>query len=237
MKYLFLLVLVFVLNGCGQGSGSKKSAEANALEQGFEMLDEGRFEDAIQYFERVYQSKPSDDALKAWASAYVARAGLKVSSLYEAFTTFPSEKKVTQDNILVQIQAYKNSLDNLPYVKGTDRADLQTATSILQMHSTSSVRLFRAILNLVLLRSTFSDGDKVLLNAHTKVDLNSDLKLVCKLEWRKLRSWLQIWPAYGLELKQDLDFAFPAKKKQWSEGEKFFKDARNFSTTIAKECN
>lgn len=237
MKYLFFLVFVFILNGCGQGGASKKSAESNALEQGFELLDEGRFDEAIHYFERVYESRPSDDALKAWASAYVARAGVKVSSLYEAFTTFPSEKKVTKDNILVQIQAYKNSLDSLPYVKGSQRSDLQTATSILQLRNTSSVRLFRAILNLVLLRSTFSDGDKVLLNANFKIDLNTDLKAVCKLEWKKLRSWLQVWPVYGLELKQDLDFAFPAKKKQWSEGEKFFKEARSFSTTIAKECN
>lgn len=236
MKRLIFLVFITILSGCGQGKNSHQSRESLTLETGFEMIDQGRYEYAIHYFQRVYQAKPTDDALKAWASAYVARAGLKVSDLYKAFSTFPKENKLSQDPLLVQIETYRKSLEQIPYVKGEAREDLQSATAILKARNSSTVRLFRGILNLVLLRSTFSDGDKLLLDADLKVDLDKDLKVICKIEWRKLRTWLQAWTLYGIELKQDLDFAFPSKKKDWQDGEKFFLDARKLSTTLVRSC-
>ena len=241
MKRLFLLVIVIILSGCGRGQNSHQTRDAQTLEPGFEMIDQGRYDDAIHYFQNVYEAKPSDDALKAWASVYVARAGLKISTLYKAYQAFPkgkaNDEQSNQENILLQIQAYQKSLEQIPYVKGEARNDLQEAAAILQARNSKSVRLFRSFLNLVLLRSTFSDGNKVLLNADAKIDLQQGLKVVCKLEWKKLRSWILNWTVYGLELKKDLDFAFPAKQKDWKQGEKFFTDARKLSTTLVRTCD
>src|SRR6476619_3991764 len=129
MKRLFLLVIVIILSGCGRGQNSHQTRQAQDLEPGFEMVDQGRFEDALHYFENVYDAKPSDDALKAWASVYVARAGLKVSTLYKAYQAFPkgkpTEEQSNQENILLQIQAYRKSLEQIPHVKGEARNDLQ----------------------------------------------------------------------------------------------------------------
>ena len=236
-----MLTIVIILSGCGRGENSHQTREAQDLEPGFEMIDQGRYEDALHYFQNVYEAKPTDDALKAWASVYVARAGLKISTLYKAYESFPkgkaNQQQNNEENILLQIQAYQKSLEQIPHVKGEARADLQSAAAILQVRDSKSVRLFRSFINLVLLRSTFSDGDKLLLNADAKVDLQQGLKVVCKLEWKKLRTWLQAWTAYGLELKKDLDFAFPAKQKDWKQGEKFFTDARKLSTTLVRTCD
>lgn len=245
MKRLFALAFVIILSGllggCGRGQNSHQTKQAQALEPGFEMVEQGRFEDAIQYFEGVYETKPTDDALKAWASVYVARAGLKISTLYKAYLSFPKGTSASadsnQDNILLQIQAYQKSLEQIPYIKGDARTDLKTAATILQVRDSQSVRLFRSFINLVLLRSTFSDGNQVLLNADVKVDLQQGLKVVCKLEWKKLRSWISIWTTYGLELKKDLDFAYPSKRKDWLQGQKFFTDARKLSTTLVRTCD
>lgn len=237
MKKILAIFFALTLMNCGGSKNSHETSESQVISEGFEILDQGRFEDALLYFEGVYETRPSDDVLKAWASVYVARAGVKISSLYKAFSTFPSETQVTKDNFLVQIQAYKTSLEKIPYVQGEDRNDLRSATALLMMRKTQSVRLFRGILNLVLLRSAFSDGDKVLAKINLQVNLDKDLKPLCKFDWKKLTSWLQVWPLYGIELKKDLDLAFPSDQKKWAEGEKLFLESRKFAKSLAFACD
>jgi hypothetical protein len=237
MKHLIFLAFVVFLNSCGHGTNSSENSQDQEMRTGFELVDQGRYDEAARYFEGLYRVKQTDEALKGWASVYIAKSGLQVASLYKAFTTLPSETKVTAENVLVQVQAYKKSLDQIPYLKDENRDNLKTASKLLQQRSTSTVRLLRAIVNLVLLRSTFSDGDKLLLKANLKIQSDKDLKPVCKIEWKALRAWLKDWSFYGLELKTDLDYALPSKKSQWASGEGFFKQVQNFSTTIVRTCD
>ncbi len=236
MKRLLSCLFALLVLGCGDNNGSDQASEATSLEAGFELVAQNRFEDAIRYFENMYLSKPTDDALKAWASVYVSRAGIKISSLYIAFSTFPAPTEITKDNLLPSIKSYQQSLESIPYVKNEARDDLETASAILKSRKSASVRLFRAVVNLILLRSTFSDGNAKLKNAKFKVDLDENLKVVCKLDWKNLKTWLQDWTYFGLEMKQDLDLAFPKKVKDWNQGGRFFSDAREMSTTLTTVC-
>src|SRR5690349_7098368 len=121
MKRLLGLILIVILGACSGHNGSKKTTEGDALEEGFELVDQGRYDEAIVYFQNIYDSNPSDDALKALASVYVTRAGVKVTTLYKAFDSMPHQEGVTRDNILPLIQAYKESLEQFPYAKDQDR--------------------------------------------------------------------------------------------------------------------
>ncbi len=245
MKYAISLVFVTflsgLLGGCEGLHRSQAPSESQSIQTGLEMVDQGQYEEALQYFQGLYQASPSDNVLKAWASVYVARAGLKVSTLYEAFKTFPKENlgsnPESADDLIQQLRVYKKSLDLIPYIRGTAREDLQSASAILQSRNTPTVRVFRGFIDLVLLRSTFSDGDQILLSPDIKVSLNQNLKIVCKMEWRQVKSWLESWTLYGLELKQDLDFSFPSHQKDWAQGEKFFQDARGFSSQLTRTCD
>ncbi len=235
MKRLLCLFLVVFLGGCAEENSGRRS-ESEAFEEGFEMVEKGQFENAILYFQNLYQTNPTDDALKAWASVYVARSGLTVATLYNAYASLPQQETVTRDNLIPMMKAYQASLEQIPYAQEQDRADLQAAYDILQSRSAPSVRLFRSMVGLVLLRSHFSDGSERLLDANFSVDFDKNLKLVCKVDWRRFRNWLQTWTAYGTELTQDLKIALPKQVESLDESGKFFTQSRELSTTLSTAC-
>ncbi len=235
---LFLLILMtLVSTSCSDGKSSSRASEADVFNDGFELVEQGQYENAILYFQNVYQKNPTDNALKAWASVYLSRAQVKISSLYLAFEALPKPGKVNQENILSLIKSYQQALEKIPYVQVTARQDLEIASAILKSRNSSSVRLFRAALNLVLLRSAFSDGNSRLMDAHFKLDFDENLQLICKLDWKKLRVWILEWTRFGLEMKQDLNFAFPLKSKSWESSGKFFTESRSLTTSISRVCN
>ena len=237
MKKILCVFLILFISGCADEVTSERPSEGEAFEEGFDLVEAGRYENAILYFQNLYQSNPTDDALKAWASVYVSRAGLKVSTLYDAYKTLPTQTRVTRNNLLPLIKAYQQGLEKIPYAQDQDRVDLQTAYDILHSRSSPSVRLFRAMVGLVLLRSTFSDGSERILDADFKIDLDKNLKIVCKIDWRRFRAWLQTWTVYGVELSDDLMIAFPEQAKDYEESKKFFVDSRDLSTTVTTVCN
>lgn len=236
MKRIFCLFLVIFLGACGE-ENSDRPSEGEAFEEGFDMVEKGMYENAILYFQNLYQTNPTDDALKAWASVYVSRSGLTVATLYNAYASLPQQETVTRDNLIPMIKAYQQGLEKIPYAQGQDRVDLQTAYDILQTREAPSVRLFRSMVGLVLLRSHFSDGSDRLLDANFSVGFDKNLRLVCKIDWRRFRNWLQIWTAYGTELTQDLKLAFPKQVESLNESGKFFTQSRELSTTVSTACN
>jgi hypothetical protein len=238
MKTLLLFCFVIFLGGCGKGQNSHQTREAQTLETGFQLLDQRRFDEAILYFQEMFETQPTDDALKAWASAYIAKAGLNVPTLLKALLALPEKKELKTDSDLInQIYAYKKSFEKIPYVEGASREDIQKAATLLKLRNSASVRLLRSFLNLILLRSSLADGDQSFVKADFKYDLDKNLKGICKLEWKKLDNWIQSWSKFGTELMNDLDLAYPSRKKEWQEGEKFFHEVNGFSFNLVTTCD
>ncbi|MFN7728715.1 MAG: hypothetical protein ACK5P7_06140 [Bdellovibrio sp.] len=102
----------------------------------------------------------------------------------------------------------KQRLDQVPYLNAQKRKDLYRGLDVIKEHPTPGGRLYRAVLGVVIARSTIIDTSRSL-----EVWSKSGRRL-CGPEFRLLADWVGFSVQILAELAGDLAHAFPKDKTQ-----------------------
>jgi hypothetical protein len=172
------------------------------------------------------------------ASAYAARAGVKVQSYwgfvigYEALLPEATKKtsdlaqeqffhaetvqalsKVIDPKLVeqintgfVQLNAIMSRIEKIPYIDHDKRVDIQAAVKELSSVKTEGASLYKAILEIVLLRSAVGDiRDRV-------THMTSKNISICQDDGQELMTWIQYSYKLLENLLADAGDAYPSRK-------------------------
>ncbi|MDG0815866.1 outer membrane protein assembly factor BamD [Bdellovibrio svalbardensis] len=215
IRLLSYIVLLGSLLSCS--AKEQPATRESALSSGFKMLDRQQYDEAIQYFSGLAEKDPHYQVKLAWASAYAARAGVKIETIY-AFVTAKNSavpnlqiriKEVPLDHqtrgLLANLSTYAEIWNKIPSVGQSAREDLQKAVAILKQDQIPGVRLYSAALRVVILKSSIEEGLR-------NWDQNSRRRL-CLHDVKPYWDWaLRVLDGLT-QLSQDLEGAFPSKKE------------------------
>jgi tetratricopeptide (TPR) repeat protein len=165
--FLALILLTFSFVACQPKQESE--TREKALSRGFAMMDDGKNDEAIEYFAKLAQQDPHFHVKLAWASAYANRAGVRIEKIY-SFAVLATK---TQDfkaqfqgltfdrqteELIKNINTYLARWNKIPNLNAEARGDLQKALDVLSPDQEPAVRVYAAILRLVLLKSVTAEG-------------------------------------------------------------------------------
>ena len=274
---LSIILLIGVLSCHGQ-----KASDRDPLSDSYQKIDSGDYDTAIAQLEEL-QSKDQGPQIKmALASAYAARAGVKIEKLW-SFVKALESPRISEDSIkknpnYLQIQDvivknklllgsrgqddldqgaqamaafedYRVRIEALPYVSVEKRKDLAKASAVLDGATTKGSRLYRAILNLVDLRSSLADGFEYWngvsseLNKLSSTDSKNtrNKKILCNVKITEFQGWLQFQLKQLQEITQDIGSAFPSKYqdlKDFDESmQKYQKDLPSAAHALGTDCS
>ncbi len=247
--YQLLIAILLMVNLSCQG---QKASDRDPLADSNQKIDRGDYDGAIAQLEEL-QTKDFRPIVKSTlASAYAARAGLKVEKLWnfvnalnsppitvesvKSSPTFLQSKDLISKNAtalgknsenelnqlaqsMAAFQEYRSKIDSLPYIALDKRSDLKRGAAVLKGAETKGAHLYRAILNLVYLRSDLQDGFKYW------DDVNGELKkldiadgknprnkqILCSVKISDFQEWLNGQFDQITEISEDIRFAFPSK--------------------------
>lgn len=162
-----------------------------------------------------------------------------------------SEKDLQQAaQSMAAFEEYRSKIESLPYISADKRIDLTRGAQVLRHVETKGAHLYRAILNLVYLRSELQDGSKYwddvneLLKKLTPEDQknSNNKKILCSVEITKFQEWLVLQFDVVSEISLDIKFAYPSKSKEMIEFDssvkKYRKEVPNLQRTLyPKGCS
>ena len=243
-------LLLSILSCQGQ-----KASDRDPLSASYQKIDQGDYDGAIAQLEEL-RTKDSRPAVKsALASAYAARAGLKVEKLWnfvkalnapqiteemvQKSTNFiQAQETITKNAILLgassendlhqmaksmaAFEEYRSKTESLPYIAADKRIDLARGAEVLRGAETKGAHLYRAVLNLVFLRSELQDGfqywDEVTerLKKLNPLDQKNPMnkQILCSIEITKFQGWLVTQFELVSEISLDIRIAFPSKAQE-----------------------
>ncbi|HWU44523.1 MAG TPA: hypothetical protein VN132_13825 [Bdellovibrio sp.] len=184
-----------------------------ALSKGYAMLDRKQYDEAIHYFANLAEQDSHFRVKLAWASAYAARAGIKIETIY-AFVTAKNPQKsetlqlygLTFDKqakaLFENLQSYEAVWNKIPAISTPAREDLQQAVAILSDSANPGVRLYSAALRAVILKSIISEGLR---------NWNLTQQKNCVSEIKPFWDWSLQVVENLIQLAQDLEGAYPSK--------------------------
>ncbi|MNK95126.1 hypothetical protein D3C87_1153510 [compost metagenome] len=216
--FLALTLLTFSLVACQP----KEEAETRekALSRGFSMMDEGKNDEAIRYFAKLAQQDPHFHVKLAWASAYANRAGVRIEKIYSfaVLATKTQDFKVQfqgltfdrqTEELIKNVNTYLARWNKIPNLNAEARADLQSALDVISTDKEPAVRVYAAILRLVLLKSVTAEGFE-------NFRLLSNQK-VCGDQLNGFFDWgLQLLNQLAI-LSEDLEKSFPKDAERYRE--------------------
>lgn len=213
ITFVYILLLLSLLS-CAQKEGPQTREQA--LSKGYTMLDHHQYDEAIDYFAQLAQKDPHYHVKLAWASAYAARAGVKIETIYAFVTAKNTEVAVPLQiqgfsldqqarDLLKGIGSYAAVWNRIPSVNQAARSDLQSAVNILSNDETPGVRLYSAALRAVILKSSVEEGIQNWNLVNRKKICVRDIKPYWDWALRVLESITQF--------SVDLEGAFPSKKE------------------------
>ena len=213
---LALTLLTFSFVAC-QPKAEPETRE-KALSRGFAMMDEGKNEEAIEYFSKLAQQDPHFHVKLAWASAYANRAGVRIEKIY-SFAVLATK---TQDfkaqfhgltfdrqteELIKNVNTYLARWNKIPNLNAEARADLQSALDVISNDPEPAVRVYSAILRLVLLKSVSAEGFE------NFRQLNNEK--VCGEQLNGFFNWgLKLLDQLAV-LSEDLEKSFPKDAEQY----------------------
>jgi hypothetical protein len=218
----FTLVCALFLTSCQKHESSVPRKDA--LQKGNQLLDEGHYDEAIDYFTDLLQDDNSPQFRLALASAYAARAGLRRSDFIAIADVALMKKAVPSDwsdifKTLYFIQTLKERWDYLPSAKLEGLQDLKMAIATLEPSSAPSVRLFSAALRTIYIKSTMGPGlDKW---------LQLDHKDLCRQNLAPLLKWSENLVIELQALVVDIAGAYPSKKEQFKKVQQDLENAHS----------
>ncbi|WP_374029985.1 hypothetical protein [Bdellovibrio bacteriovorus] len=235
-----LIVVIFLLSSC-QPKEEVVTRE-KLLSQGFAMMDQGRNDEAISYFEDLVQKDPHFHVKLALASALAARAGVKIQEIYSfvavrsfevkqvSLSSLPLDKQTRE--LLKEVSRFSAHWEKIPALAKSGRRDIHAALKVLQEEKAPGARLYAATLRVILLKSSIQEGMQ---NWEIK-----EKRRVCLEDLKVYVEWsLRI--VEGLRvLSEDLQIAFPEKRavlQQWQQDLQKLKDeAQHISWPEEETC-
>lgn len=219
--FIFLLSLtlvIFTQIGCQK---EEPVTREDVLTEGFTLMDQGRWDEAISYFKDVLTHDQHYHVKLALASAYAGRGGVKIEQIYQ----FAVIKEVPAPQIEVQgltvdkqtsttleaLAKYQKHWEKVPNVEGNNRADILSALKVLEDETQPGVRLYAAVLRVVNVKSTITQGiESFNLRMQNK-------QKICTQDLKPYVNWSGKVFENLLLLASDLELAFPEQKKNYEE--------------------
>lgn len=212
-RFILSFAFIFILTSC-RGKEERLTRE-KSLSQGFSLLDQEKYDEAITYFFELARKDPHPLVKLAWASAYAARAGVKIEKIYALvvvrdFSASVPNWQSSDTSVLMQfLRRYERQWEKIPAVSGTSAHDVSAALEILRDLPKPGTSLYRATLRVVLLKSHLSEG----LKGWQKVSVEKN----CTENLRPYYDWgLQVLQEL-VRLSEDLEQAYPDKKQNYEQ--------------------
>lgn len=238
---LTLFLLSFSLVACQ--SKEEPETREKALSRGFAMMDEGKNDEAIDYFADLANRDPHFHVKLAWASAYANRAGVRIEKIYSfaVLATKAQDFKVQfqgltfdrqTEEVIKNVNTYLGRWNKIPVLNLEGRADLQKALDVISPDQEPAVRVYAAILRLVLLKSVTSEGFDNLKMLHNEK--------VCGDQITGFFDWgLQLLDQLAI-LSEDLEKSFPKNAEQFRDTKekvrKFQSQAKKLPKPAEDQC-
>jgi hypothetical protein len=209
--FIYLILSVFlVLTSCQKQESSVPRKDD--LKKGNQMLDEGKYDQAIRFFTKKLDEDDNRQFRLALASAYAARAGLTRKDFVAIADVAMMKTSAPEEwgdifKLLFFLQGIKDRWDAIPTVETAAKADLKRALEVLAPSDEPSVRLYSAALRTIYIKATMGDGlDPWLRLNH---------KNLCKQDIKPLLKWSNGVIYQMQELGYDLQGAYPSKKEHF----------------------
>lgn len=200
-------------------------------------MHKGQNDEAITLLKKELTDRPAERIMILLASAYANRASVRVDSywgfligydnllknskffadseeqidLKDVLNAMPSEvRKSVQDlNLnLRNLYQIRKRLDQIPLVNETQQKDLLLAIETLEDAKTQGGRLYRGILELILLRTAAETSYQILM------DVAKNPKLDCRENLGQAVDWIRYTNKLFQNLLEDVILAFPSQSKE-----------------------
>lgn len=212
-----LVSFIFSLLSC-QGKEEPVTRE-KLLSRGFTLMDQGKYDEAIEYFGELAAHDPHHHVKMAWASAYAGRAGIKLEQLYSfivakkvepleiALLGLPANKQTSE--LMLQLSHYINHWNRVPVVSTEKSKDIYSAVKVLDGVEHSGARLYSAALRVVLIKTSVTVGlDNWQVSAKKKI---------CSEDMQAYFQWALNIIDELISLSADLQGAFPERQQEYED--------------------
>ncbi len=222
-------------------------------------MDKGQNDEAIALLKLEFSNRPSERTQILLASAYANRAGIKVESYWgfligydsllkgskifaennddndadEIIAQLPSEVRSSMQELnstLRELLKLRKRLKQIPLISENQKADIQTAINTLADTQSHGARLYRSILELILLRTTIENGYLFL------SDFSKKPKIDCTKKMSQALSWIQVSTVLFQNFLSDFLLAFPTEeaeiKRLQSQSADLLENLSSFSNRI-----
>jgi hypothetical protein len=233
--FFALILLTFSFVACQPKEETE--TRQSALSRGFKMMDEGKNEEAINYFAELAKKDPHFHVKLAWASAYANRAGVRIEKIYSFAVLAPKiqDFKVQfqglsfdrqTEELIKSVNTYLGRWNKIPTLSAVARGDLQKALDVLAPSEEPAVRVYAAVLRLVLLKSVTSEGFQNLRLL--------DNEKICGDQINGFFSWgLQLLDQLAI-LTEDLEKSFPKNAEQFRDTKEKVRDLYSRAKKLPK---
>jgi hypothetical protein len=223
-------VAILGLQGLSACQNSSSSRAQDPLAKQYQHIDRGEYSEAIHELTDLAARDPRPEVLVTLASAYAARAGVKVAQYWGFVVGFKTPLLKANDfgapapaafadapeaqglaNLITLWGRYQVRIDAIPVVRGSAHADLTSAVEVLARVQTPGGRLYRAILDLILFKSAVVAEEKPLKEAGamlTKV-ARGESEPFCSFDFTAFANQTRQISYHLGETLNDLSIAFP----------------------------
>lgn len=236
LRWTLIMSLVVGFSGCSNSKDDSSSSQ-NKIEQANERIDQGRYDDAIAILQELRNTDSSPRVAMVLASAYAARAGVKVEKYWgfvvgykplmntgaskDEFakpfldpTLLPSSAPKEAREFLSglndnmrELMKWQARVSEIPYIERKQRDDLQEAANVLEGADTPGAHMYRALLETILLRSGLDDTSAIAAKLIPK-KLN-----LCSKQAKDLLEWVAYCRAVLINALNDAIVAYPDNQK------------------------
>lgn len=203
------------------------------LSRGFAMMDKGEHDQAIAHFAEMAKTDSHHHVRLAWASAYAARAGIKIEQIYSfvvieeiqkkeiSVTGFSAEANAQTAELMRSLETYAQHWKQIPDLNSAGVADLASAVKVLEGVTVAGPSLYRATLRVVILKTQVNLGVK-----NWKVMAQNQSGKVCTQSARPYLDWGVRVLDILVGVSEDLQHAFPKTKDDYIKVEKHLKEVK-----------
>ncbi|QLY26463.1 hypothetical protein [Bdellovibrio sp. KM01] len=242
MRWIPLLLLIAVLASC---SSEKPETREQKMNRGFEYLDQQNYDQAIAYFQKLLKEDGHPQVRMALASAYAARAGIRIENIYNfVVVKHRPVMRIQIENlnfseqtneVIHNLEKFLAQWEQVPDVNSQGRTDLEKAVGILAETDNGGARLYSAILRVVVLKANVGEGI-VSWNLQTQ----STGQKLCVQDIRPWWSWCEKVINSLDSLGNDLEKAFPKKGEELKQYRAQLSQAKvqmkNVTIPVGEQC-
>lgn len=201
LKVCVLTLLLLALCSCG--SQEREYSREEAIHSGVRLMEEEQYDEAIAYFQELYQKDPHPQIQQVWASVYAARAGIRVRNLVGLAKELTKVSGLSEEkNVVSFLQKIKSSWKFIPSVDEVGAKDLDQAVKVLSARK-PEVRLYAAVLRGIRIKSLLE-----------KAPTGNSRQPLCGANAEKISSWVAQVYSHMKYVYADLESATPSQSEQ-----------------------